>query len=1332
MLSKHASVRLEFARVLLVLTLVIGNCSLAHAATCTWQVSSGDWSTASNWGGTEPTASDDVDICNGGTATISQTGERCDHLYLGDSGTGRSGTIEMIGGDLSTASNLYVAESGIGTFTQTGGTNTVANNLELGYSSGSSGAYNLSGSGQLNALCEYVGGYEGTGAFSQTGGTNIIAKSLYIANYSTAVGDYYLSGAGQLSASDEIIGYSSGTGTLTQQGGTNSAINTQIYANGKYVLASGAFNIMGGLQNQGTWDMSNSTAVVNMSSSIVQLSGNIITTQSNATLNIDAHSLLIVPAGHTATEYFPTVNNSGIIATGLTVNIPAGYSIYGQAESALNVSVSCQGSLSATPGYYLNIRGPVTISGTGSMDLGGGDLGQGCLNMNYGTSRIDGGSLRVSRQLIHSSFTQTAGTNSSLYTLIGTAGTYALRGGTFNANGYFENQGILDLSSSTATVNLSSCIANFTRSAASFLGSGSNATLNVDAHSLAIFPSGHAPSEYFTTINNSGIIHQAGSTLTIPAGYSIYGQEATIYDHVNCLGSIVGSLVSSIDLRGGLAVSGTALVDVGNVYVNDGASGMDGGTLVESSLYIAQAGNGTFTQSGGIHTPGYQIYVGYQPGYNGTYNLSGGTITLSQSLYVGLQANADGAFSLSGSGQLSANYEYIGEYGSGAFTQTGGTHTATNLTLGHNADSSGAYDLSGTGQLSSLFEEYIGDSGTGTFTQTGGTHSVTTTVPGYLGDLYIGNKANSNGTYTQSGGINTVPRYLYLGKESGSTGSYNLSGSGQLSAKYEVIGSSGTGTFTQTGGTNSGFTINIGSKGIYILSGGEVDVGSGFGSAGTWDLTNSTAAVNLSSAILNMTGTIISTGSHATVNIDEHSLLIIPNGHAVTEYFSTVNNSGLIHQAGSTLTIPPAYTIYGGAAIDDHVICQGTLSGTSGILLKGGLNVTGAGSAIGLSELDVNDAVSGMDGGTLSIAGQLMIGKTGAGIFTQTGGTNTVSGALFVGLPNPATNSIYNLNGGTLIVGMLFKGNSTGSFNFGGGTLQPRSNLATLIPMTLTGVGGNANVDTAGYLVTLSGALSGIGGLNKLGSGTLVLGASNSFTGPVNFNGGFVQASALNRLGNGTALNFNGGGLQFAGVFDPSLRTMSFLAGGATIDTQTFNIILAYPVGNSGAGGLNKTGSGKLTLNALNTYGGNTTVKGGTLEFDGGIAAGGTSLIAIQSGTAALKTTAVNKTSLNINTAASTTFEIINGTHTVGAISGGGTTKLDAGAGLTATSISQGTITLGAGSTLTIAAIPGGPSGSAITPVPEPSASLLLLTAVLAAGLSARTRKWTGASRPVA
>jgi hypothetical protein len=73
-------------------------------------------------------------------------------------------------------------------------------------------------------------------------------------------------------------------------------------------------------------------------------------------------------------------------------------------------------------------------------------------------------------------------------------------------------------------------------------------------------------------------------------------------------------------------------------------------------------------------------------------------------------------------------------------------------------------------------------------------------------------------------------------------------------------------------------------------------------------------------------------------------------------------------------------------------------------------------------------------------------------------------------------------------------------------------------------------------------------------------------------------------------------------------------------------------------------------------------------------------------------------------------FLVDGGSHTVGIISGTGMTSVAAGSELTATSIIQDTLTIGAGATLTIAAIPGGPqsAGDGLLPVPEPSALILL------------------------
>jgi hypothetical protein len=62
------------------------------------------------------------------------------------------------------------------------------------------------------------------------------------------------------------------------------------------------------------------------------------------------------------------------------------------------------------------------------------------------------------------------------------------------------------------------------------------------------------------------------------------------------------------------------------------------------------------------------------------------------------------------------------------------------------------------------------------------------------------------GAYTQSGGEHKVEG-LSIASGSGSIGTYNLSGSGTLPSTSELIGHQSTGTFNQSGGTNS--TISL-------------------------------------------------------------------------------------------------------------------------------------------------------------------------------------------------------------------------------------------------------------------------------------------------------------------------------------------------------------------------------------------------------------------------------------------------------------------------------------------------------------------------------------------
>ena len=212
-----------------------------RAANYTWVVPSGDWSIASNWGGTLPTGSGTAYVVNGGTASVSQIGEVCNILSLGSSAG--SGTVQMTGGGLSVTFFENVGDSGTGAFMQSGGTNSINNGLYVGNAAGSSGTYSLSGSSLLWAPGEYVGN-SGTGTFTQSDGVNTCSNTLTLGSGTGASGTYNLIGSSQLSTSFEYVGYS-GTGAFTQSGGTNSCSSLSGLYLGYSTGSSGSYSLSG-------------------------------------------------------------------------------------------------------------------------------------------------------------------------------------------------------------------------------------------------------------------------------------------------------------------------------------------------------------------------------------------------------------------------------------------------------------------------------------------------------------------------------------------------------------------------------------------------------------------------------------------------------------------------------------------------------------------------------------------------------------------------------------------------------------------------------------------------------------------------------------------------------------------------------------------------------------------------------------------------------------------------------------------------------------------------------------------------------------------------------
>ena len=102
----------------------------AQAITTTWTAFTGDWSEPTNWSDGEPTAIDDALIASG-IASVSQSGETCASLQLGQGGT--SGAVQAIAGSLDVEGALVVGEgdpASIGTFQQVGASVT-AQSLDL-------------------------------------------------------------------------------------------------------------------------------------------------------------------------------------------------------------------------------------------------------------------------------------------------------------------------------------------------------------------------------------------------------------------------------------------------------------------------------------------------------------------------------------------------------------------------------------------------------------------------------------------------------------------------------------------------------------------------------------------------------------------------------------------------------------------------------------------------------------------------------------------------------------------------------------------------------------------------------------------------------------------------------------------------------------------------------------------------------------------------------------------------------------------------------------------------------------------------------------------------
>jgi fibronectin-binding autotransporter adhesin len=866
--------------------------------------------------------------------------------------------------------------------------------------------------------------------------------------------------------------------------------------------------------------------------------------------NAEEDSIVTLGSGSSLTLNTSSDSSAGRIEIGdggtgtLTI---AGGSVTLSDSSHLSVG-SGTGTVNLDSGT-LTVGGADGIRGTGAFNLGGGTLALGSdLTSSTAMMLTSGSTSYITTNDYDAVLSGTLSGSGSLVKLSG--GTLTLSGDNSYSGGTVLSYGTIDVGSSTA---LGTGFVSITGDATLALGDGidvANALIaSSTAATLEVDPGEATVSGGVS--GSGGIVKTGEGTLTL-SGTGSYGGETQI---------AAGTLVAGS--AGALSAETTVTVDAGatlELTADQTVAGLAGsGDINTNTFNFTLDGSDDSTFGGVISNSGNRWDSAY-----GTFIKSGGgTLTLKGATIQGGEASIQG-------GQIA-----IEAY----------TSAVDYLAVGTGTGNSGTLAISG-GTLNVGVALQVGDGGgTGTVEQTGGVVNVSPTCDdtANCASLDIGNEGGT-GTYTISAGVLNLHGGLHnLGRSTGtnaaSTGTLNISGTGTV-----VVGSAsdvggklilgnatagasnnGTGTINQTGGT---LTISAGSQlhfsaygnARYDLLGGTLQVGGTDGLVARY-AGSGTSTFNLGGGTIQVTGSALTISVNTTLVAGSTST-IDTNGFDATWSANIFGSGALIKTGSGTLIHTKSNTYSGGTTISGGTVQISTIGslGTGGIAFDGGtlattatftstraVTLTGAGtlSPANSATLTWSGVISGDGGLTKSGGGTLVLSGTN----TYKGGTTIASGTLTFAVDS-------NL------------GDSAGGITLSGGSLASTSAWTSTRDITID---SDATFTINSSSASLSGAISGSGGLTKKGTSSLALsGDMSSYKGRVTVSAGTLRIS-----------------------------TTSFSSDVVNAGTLSFNSDsdISYGGSVSGTGGLSKSGSGTLTLSGTNSYAGTNSVSSGILQI---------------------------------------------------------------------------------------------------------------------------------------
>ena len=1075
---------------------------------------------------------------------------------------------------------------------------------------------------QLNAILYNSGVLTLAGTNTYTGGT--------VVNGWLTPGSVSLAATGTIPAG----GITLNDATLTQTTGGVIDPTNVVTLNGPAVLTLAGPNTLAGLvfNNQGdsgtptvttggTLTLSNATAITASS----------MNPQSIATVNgtLDfggtARTITVNPVaydGRTFAPFTASLNIGGVIQNAGAITVDGGgvLQLTGQSTFA--------GGYSVAAGTGLNINS----SSTGAITSG--PLGTGTLTLASGARLLSGASANsVANTVAPAGTVVFEGLNN--LTLAGPVNLPAT--GTFNVVAPQPTLTLSGVVGGTGSALVKTGFGRLNLSGTNTFDGG----VSVSAGTLGIGSAAALGTGTLTMTGGALDATVASLTVTNPQSWNggfgyLGGQALTMSGPVTLAGdSSVGVATNTLTISGAIGDGGAnrGLTKAGNGILNLSGTNTYGGTTTVAAGVLSVASTNALP---GWNTPGRYAVT------------NGGGIAVANAVSDGDVATMIGTGNFPGGGAI------------GFDTAAGNRTFPTALTGGIGLVKVGAntLTLSGASTLSGPSTVYAGSLNLSNATAL--QNSVLTMASGSL--VF----SSTAGTAFTLGGLNgaanvalvnnaTTPAAIAL-----TVGGANASTvySGALTGAGSLI-KTGTGTLTLTStGTNYSGTTTINGGTLELRDATAYASPTTINAGGTLLLTGNTTASYPAAATMAFNGGTLTYATNGVGN-DSWRVLVGPftinAGGATLNFDGTrgggANNSNIYADGGISGTGPLVINATGFQTTNAGLVLRnGTYSFSGPTTINGGnvwINNAGGSASQAFVNSDVTLNANGLlrldlqpSGNAASNASLKSLTGTGTvilGAQTLTVGTNNGSGS-FSG-PISGTGSVTKTGTGTQTLGGVntFSGTATAS----AGTLRLANQLAiqnaTLDPtatvqfdasvtanaFTVAGLTGSGSlalqnnaatpaaialtVGTTDRSTAFAGSLTGPGSLTKIGTGTLTLSGSNTFTGGLTLSAGTLVAGSAaslpgfatpgrNTVAVGATLAF---GNAFADADIPGALSATSLPAGSFFgfDTSAGNRTSAAAL--AGNAGLRQFAANTLTLSGTNTYTGPTLINAGTLTIAG-------------------------------------------------------------------------------------------------------------------------------------